>query len=162
MKNILLEKFDTVPFSQINDEDFLPAIKELIKLKKDEIDNIVSNQEKPNFKNTIEALENSGDQLERVTLLFSNLNSAETNDNIQQIAKEIKPLLAELSNDIILNEDLFDRIKIVYDQRSNLKLSPEETTLLNNIYKDFFRNGANLSSSDKKILRTLDKEIKKI
>ena len=109
MKNILLEKFDTVPFSQINDEDFLPAIKELIKLKKDEIDNIVSNQEKPNFKNTIEALENSGDQLERVTLLFSNLNSAETNDNIQQIAKEIKPLLAELSNDIILNEDLFDR-----------------------------------------------------
>ena len=159
MKNILLEKFDTVPFSQINDEDFLPAIKELIKLKKDEIDNIVSNQEKPNFKNTIEALESSGDQLERVTLLFSNLNSAETNDNIQQIAKEIKPLLAELSNDIILNEDLFDRIKIVYDQRSNLKLSPEETTLLNNIYKDFFRNGANLSSSDKKILRTLDKEI---
>ena len=140
MKNILLEKFDTVPFSQINDEDFLPAIKELIKLKKDEIDNIVSNQEKPNFKNTIEALENSGDQLERVTLLFSNLNSAETNDNIQQIAKEIKPLLAELSNDIILNEDLFDRIKIVYDQRSNLKLSPEETTLLNNIYKDFFEN----------------------
>ena len=159
MKNILLEKFDKVPFSKIKDEDYLPAIQELIKLNKDEIDSIVCNDEEPNFQNTIVALENAGEQLDRVTLLFFNLNSAETNDNIQNIAKEIKPLLTELSNDIILNEKLFKKIKYVYDIKSDLKLKTEDLTLLNKTYNKFSRNGANLKSSDKKLLRKIDKDL---
>ena len=159
MNNILLEKFDKVPFSKIKDEDYLPAIQELIKLNKDEIDSIVCNDEEPNFQNTIVALENAGEQLDRVTLLFFNLNSAETNDNIQYIAKEIKPLLTELSNDIILNEKLFKKIKYVYDIKSDLKLTTEDLTLLNKTYNKFSRNGANLKSSDKKLLRKIDKDL---
>ena len=105
-KNPLLEQFDEAPFSRIKDEHFKPAIEALVKETKAEIDAITSNKDEPTFKNTIEALEFSGMQLDRVTSIFFNLNSAETSENLQKIAQEISPLLSEFGNDITLNLSL--------------------------------------------------------
>ncbi|MDT0558416.1 M3 family metallopeptidase [Ichthyenterobacterium sp. W332] len=164
--NILTSTFstayNTAPFSKINTEDFLPAIKTLIADTKSEIFNISSNSESPTFQNTIEALEFSGQQLDRVTSIFFNLNSAETNETIQNIAQQISPLLSEFSNDITLNEDLFKRVKSVYDSKSELNLTTEQNTLLTKKYKSFSRNGANLSESDKTKLRAIDKELSQL
>jgi peptidyl-dipeptidase Dcp len=102
MTNIILENFETVPFSKINNGDYLPAIVKLIQKTKEEIKNISSNQDDATFSNTIEALEESGEKLNRASLIFSNINSAETNDEIQKIAQEIYPLLSGLENDIFL------------------------------------------------------------
>jgi len=125
--NILAEKFstkyNTAPFVQIKNKDFKPAIIALIKSAKAEIDAIVNNNETPSFENTIEALEFSGQQLSRATSIFFNLNSAETNEVIQKIAQEVSPLLSEFGNDITLNENLFKRVKAVYDIKDRLNLS---------------------------------------
>ena len=155
-------KYNTAPFSQIKNDDFLPAFKEGIKLAKAEIDAIVSNAEAPTFENTIEALSFSGDILDRISNIFFNLHSAETNDQIQEIAQEVSPLLSEFSNDITLNPELFARVKAVYDQKSSLNLSPEQTTLLDKKYKGFSRNGANLPEDKKNQLREIDKELSKL
>ena len=120
---------------------------------------IVENSELPTFENTVEALDFSGELLSRISSIFFNLNHAETSEEIQKIAKEVSPLLSEFGNDIGLNEELFKRIKSVYDNKSELTLTPEQTTLLEKNYKSFVRNGANLNDSDKEILRTIDKEI---
>jgi len=96
-------KYNTAPFRIIQTEDFLPAFKETIKMAKKEIDTIVINPKKPSFENTIEALDFSGEQLDRISSIFFNLNSAETNEAIQKIAQEVSPLLSEFSNDITLN-----------------------------------------------------------
>ena len=164
--NILNAPFDTpfqtAPFSKIKESDFLPAFKLGIKNAKAEIDAIVKNPESPTFKNTIEALEYSGEQLDRISSIFFNLNSAETNDNIQRIAQEVSPLLSEFSNDITLNSDLFKRVKAVYDSRYTLKLNPEQETLLERKYKSFSRNGANLVDSKKSRLRAIDKELSQL
>ena len=131
--------FNTAPFSKIKNEDFLPAFKTAIEKARKEIDGIVKNEEHPTFENTIEALEFSGQELDRISSIFFNLNSAETNDEIQKIAQEVSPLLSEFGNDITLNEDLFKRIKNVYD--SNPKnLNEEQKTLLDKRYKSFSRN----------------------
>jgi len=156
--NPLLQSFDQVPFSQLKNEHFLPAITKAIEMARAEIDAIVDNNETPTFQNTIEALDYSGSQLDRVTSVFFNLNSAETNDEIQKIAQEVSPLLAEFGNDITLNEGLFLRVKEVYNQKENLNLTPEQATLLDKKYKGFSRNGANLSDADKETLRAIDKE----
>ncbi len=157
---ILTQKFntkhDTAPFSKIKIEDYQPAFIENIKTARAEIDAITNNPERPTFGNTIEDLEFSGDALERLSSIFFNLNSAETSDEMQKIAQEVTPLLTEFGNDIILNEDLFKRIKSVYDQKSALNLSVEQTTLLDKKFKSFSRNGALLSESDKKNLRKID------
>ena len=158
-KNILLEKFDLSPFSKVKNENYLPAFKELIEAKKKEINSITSNPDAPTFKNTIEALEFSGEKLDRVSSLFFNINSAETSPEIQNIAQEVSPLLSELGNDISLNNDLFLRVKSVYDKKSELNLSVEKITLLDMSYKNFSRNGANLNDSNKEILRKIDKEL---
>lgn len=155
-------KYNTPPFSIIQDKDYLPTIKAAIVLAKKEIDSIANNTETPNFKNTIEALEFSGEQLDRVTSIFFNLNSAETNETIQKIAQEISPLLSEFSNDITLNEALFKRIKTVYEAKSSLNLTTEQSTLLDKKYKGFSRNGANLSEDKKKQLRTIDKKLSQL
>ncbi len=164
--NILNTPFDTLyntaPFSQIKNEHFLPAIKLAIEDAKKEISAIIKSPEKPSFTNTIEALEFSGQQLERISSIFFNLNSAETNDEIQKIAQEISPLLAEFSNDITLNETLFERVKIVFDQKNSLDLNVEQTTLLDKKYKNFSRNGANLPQDKKNILREIDKELSRL
>lgn len=155
-------KYNTAPFSKIKNEDFLPAFQKGIELAKAEIDAIVRNPIKPTFENTIEALAFSGDVLDRISSIFFNLNSAETNDEIQKIAQEVSPLLSEFGNDVRLNPDLFARVKTVYEQREKLNLNPEQTTLLDKKYKSFSRNGANLSEDKKNQLREIDKELSKL
>ena len=155
-------KHNTAPFSKIRNEDFLPAFKKGIELAKGEIDAIVRNPIKPTFENTIEALAFSGDVLDRISSIFFNLNSAETNDEIQKIAQEVSPLLSEFGNDVRLNPDLFARVKTVYEQREKLNLNPEQTTLLDKKYKSFSRNGANLPEDKKNQLREIDKELSKL
>ncbi|MFV8341185.1 M3 family metallopeptidase [Flavobacterium sp. XS2P39] len=155
-------KYNTAPFSKIKNEDFLPAFKKGIELAKAEIDAIVRNPIQPTFENTIEALAFSGDVLDRISSIFFNLNSAETNDEIQKIAQDVSPLLSEFSNDIRLNPDLFARVKTVYEQRDKLTLNPEQTTLLEKKYKSFSRNGANLPEDKKDKLREIDKELSKL
>jgi Zn-dependent oligopeptidase len=154
--------YNTAPFSKINTEDFLPAFKTAIEKAKAEIDAIVSNTESPTFENTIEALDYSGEELDRISSIFFNLNSAETNDDIQKIAQEVSPLLSEFSNDITLNEDLFKRVKAVYESKSKLDLTTEQETLLDKKYKSFSRNGANLSENKKTKLRAIDKELSQL
>ena len=164
--NILLTKFSTsfltAPFSKINQEDFIPAFKAEIKNTKLKIDTIVSNQDEPTFENTIEALEYSGEQLDIISNIFFNLNSAETNDALQKIAQEVSPLLAEFSNDVTLNQELFERVKKVYTEKENLNLTIEQQTLLDKKYKSFSRNGANLPEEKKLNLREIDKELSKL
>ncbi|MFV5702491.1 M3 family metallopeptidase [Flavobacterium sp. XS2P12] len=155
-------KYNTAPFSKIKNEDFLPAFQKGIELAKAEIDAIVRNPIKPTFENTIEALAFSGDVLDRISSIFFNLNSAETNDEIQKIAQEVSPLLSEFGNDVRLNPDLFARVKTVYEQRDKLNLNPEQTTLLDKKYKSFSRNGANLPEDKKNQLREIDKELSKL
>ena len=157
--NPLLQNFDLAPFSKIKNEHFLPAFKFLIDETKKEIEAITSNQALPSFENTIEALEFSGEQLDRVSSVFFNLNSAETNSEIQKIAQEVSPLLSEFGNDITLNNNLFLRIKAVYDKKNELNLTTEQSTLLDKKYKNFSRNGANLDDEKKEILREIDKEL---
>ena len=164
--SILTEKFntkyDTAPFSKISNADFMPAFVEGIARAKAEIDAIAGNPEPPTFENTIEALAFSGDTLDRISSIFFNLNSAETNDEIQKIAQEVSPLLSDFSNDVRLNAELFARVKAVYEQMPTLKLTAEQTTLLEKKYKGFSRNGANLSESDKLKLREIDKELSRL
>ena len=164
--NILNKSFNTpyntAPFSKIKNDDFLPAFKLEIEKAKAEIDAIVANPEAPTFKNTIVALEFSGQQLDRISSIFFNLNSAETNDEIQKIAQDVSPLLSEFSNDITLNEGLFKRIKSVYESRNELELTIEQQTLLDKRYKSFSRNGANLSEDKKENLREIDKELSQL
>ena len=164
--SVLLSKFitkhNTAPFSQIKIEDYVPAFNEGIALAKAEIDAIVNNPDAPTFENTIVAMDFSGDILDRLSSIFFNLNSAETNDEMQKIAQEVSPLLSEFGNDIRLNADLFARVKAVYDQKESLNLNPEQTTLLDKKYKSFSRNGANLPEDKKNQLREIDKELSKL
>lgn len=155
-------KHNTAPFSQIKIEDYVPAFNEGIALAKAEIDAIVNNLDAPTFENTIVAMDFSGDILDRLSSIFFNLNSAETNDEMQKIAQEVSPLLSEFGNDIRLNADLFAKVKAVYDQKESLNLNPEQTTLLDKKYKSFSRNGANLPEDKKNQLREIDKELSKL
>jgi len=150
--------FNTAPFSKIKTEAYLPAFKKAIENAKNEIDQIVENSALPNFENTIEALDYTGEQLDRISSIFFNLNAAETNDAIQKIAQEVSPLLTEFSNDIALNVALFERVKSVYNAKETLSLSKEQQTLLDKKYKGFSRNGANLNDAQKEVLRIIDKE----
>ena len=164
--NILTQNFETAhnsaPFSKIKYSDFLPAVQECIQKTRKEIDAIINNKEIPSFENTIEALDYSGEQLDRVTSIFFNLNSAETNDEIQKLAQEISPLLTEFSNDITLNKKLFKRVKALYEIKDDLNLNPEEDMLLEKKYKSFSRNGANLPEDKKNELREIDKQLSKL
>ena len=166
MQNILVKPFktpfDTAPFSKIKNAHFLPAFKLAIQEAKKEIDTIVNNSDNPTFQNTIEALDFSGEQLDRISSIFFNLNSAETNDDIQKIAQEVSPLLSEFSNDIALNETLFKRVKSVYDLKESLNLTTEQATLLDKKYKGFSRNGANLPEDKKLKLREIDKKLSQL
>ncbi|MDO1499763.1 M3 family metallopeptidase [Winogradskyella maritima] len=154
--------YNTAPFSKIKTEDFKPAFELAIKRAKAEIDAIAQNKEGPTFQNTIEALDYSGEELDRLSSIFFNLNSAETSDTIQKIAQEVSPWLSDFSNDITLNEDLFKRVKSVYDSKSELHLTTEQQTLLDKKYKGFSRNGANLNESDKEKLRAIDKKLSQL
>ena len=163
--NILTQVFQTpynsAPFSKIKIEDYPPAFEANIAAARAEIDAITQNPAAPTFENTIEALEFSGQALDRLSSIFFNLNSAETNDELQKIAQEVSPLLTAFSNDISLNETLFARVKAVYDQRDNLNLTAEQATLLDKKFKGFSRNGALLAETDKAQLREIDAELAK-
>ena len=160
--NPLLKDFNTAPFSKISNSDYKPSIKKAIEIAKSEIDEIVNNTDVPTFENTTVALDFSGEKLNKITSIFFNLNSAETNDEIQKIAQEISPWLSEFSNDINLNKNLFKRVKIVFDNRGTLDLTPEQEMLLDKQYKSFARNGANLKETDKSKLREIDAKLSKL
>jgi peptidyl-dipeptidase Dcp len=159
MSNLLLKPFDRAPFKTIENSHFKPAFKAALEDARKEIAAIVASREKPDFQNTIEALEFSGTQLERLSSLFFNLNSAETNDELQGLAQEISPLLSEFSNDIALNEVLFEKVAAVYAQKDSLPLTDEQQMLLEKKYKYFSRNGAHLPEDKKSRLRAVDKEL---
>ncbi|MEX0996210.1 MAG: M3 family metallopeptidase [Flavobacteriaceae bacterium] len=161
-QNPLLQPFDTAPFSKIKNTHFKPAFEQAIADAKAEINAITANLKVPTFENTIESLEFSGQQLDRISSIFFNLNSAETNDEIQAIAQEVSPLLSEFGNDITLNEALFKRVKAVYEHKNKLDLTPEQETLLDKKYKSFSRNGANLPEDKKQQLRDIDKQLAKL
>ena len=151
--------YQTAPFSKIKDSDYKPAFIKAIEKARAEIDVITRSDQEPTFENTIESLEFSGEELDRLSSIFFNLNSAETNDTIQKIAQEISPLLSDFSNDITLNEDLFKRIKHVYEHKLNFDLTAEQETLLDKKYKSFSRNGAHLPEDKKEKLRDIDKRL---
>ena len=151
--------FQVPPFDKIKDEHFRPAFEEALKQHNAEIDAIVKNTEEPTFLNTIVALENAGSLLGDVSRIFFNINSANTNDSIQAIAKDMAPILSAHSDEISLNEDLFARVKAVYDNRTSLDLDAEDTKLLEETYKGFVRSGANLSAEDKEKLKKINSEL---
>ncbi|MDY2641725.1 MAG: M3 family metallopeptidase [Mediterranea sp.] len=149
----------TAPFDRIRLEHYEPAVMEGMKQQNAEIDAIVQNPEAPTFKNTIEAYEASGELLERVSSVFGNLMSAETNDEMQALARKLMPLMTEHGNNISLNEALFARIKAVYDQRNQLHLNSEQQQLLKDIYEGFALNGANLQGADRDTYRELSNRL---
>lgn len=150
--------FQTAPFHLIKTEHFLPAVQEAIIQAKNDIEGI-KNQALPTFENTLEALDHSGKRLAVISSIFFNLNSAETNHEIQKLAREISPLLTTYSNDVLLDKDLFQRILQIYEQKEHLNLNPEQSTLLDKTYKSFVRNGAKLNPNEADSLRKIDQEL---
>lgn len=162
-ENPFYQKYDTpfgVPtFDKIKLEHYLPAFKDGIKLRVAEINLIAENKEKPTFENVIVALENSGDLLNKVSTVFYNMMSANTSKELQQIAQDISPLMSSHNDDVMLNNELFTKVKSVYDQKESLGLTSEQNKLLDETYKGFVRSGANLNASDKEKLRALNEEL---
>lgn len=163
MPNPFFEKYNTphgtTPFDRIKTEHYEPAIREGIRRQAAEIDAITHNNQAPTFENTILAYEQSGELLSRVITVFGNLRSAETNDELQDIAQKMVPLLSEHSNNISLNEKLFERVKAVYDRKGELSLTGEQEKLLENAYNGFVRHGANLQGEAKEKYRELTREL---
>lgn len=149
----------TFPFDKLKLSDYLPAVKEGIRLHDAEIDAIVKNPEAPTFENTIVALERSGSLLSRVQYIFYNLLEAETCAEMDSLSEEISPLETEHSNNVSLNADLFKRVKAVYEQKDALELTPEQNMLLVKTYESFEKNGANLSDEGKEKFRELSKRL---
>ena len=141
--------YHTTPFHLIRMEHYEPAMLQGMEEQNKEIEAIIQNPDEPSFSNTIVALEKSGELLNRVSTVFSNLHSAETNDEMDALAEKIMPMLTEHSNNITLNAQLFNRIKAVYDNKDHLSLNGEEYMLLENTYQSFIRSGANLCEKDK-------------
>ncbi|MDD3079657.1 MAG: M3 family metallopeptidase [Paludibacter sp.] len=161
--NPLLETYktphQTIPFDKIKNTDYLPAFEDAMKIHNQEIQAITNTTQAPTFDNTIVALEHSGSLLKKVSSPFFNLMSAETSDELQNIAMKAQPMLTEHYNSILLNEKLFERVKKVYEQKDKLKLNAEQSMLLQNTYDDFADNGANLNETEKGTYRELSKEL---
>ena len=151
--------FQTPPFDQIKIEHYLPAFGEGIKIKRVELDVIINNPEKATFKNTIEAIEKSGELLTKVSRVFFNISGSNGNDETQKIAETITPELSKLSNDIYLNEILFKKIKSINDEKGNLNLTSEQLKVLDNYYTDFVRNGIGLDEVKKTRLKKINEEL---
>ncbi|MBQ5460578.1 MAG: M3 family metallopeptidase [Bacteroidaceae bacterium] len=150
---------ETVPFDKITINDFEPAIMKGIEEEDEVIDAIVNNPDTPTLENTIEALENSGELLSKVTEVFFNLLSAETTDEMDELAQKLSPILSEHGNNITLNEKLFERVKAVYENVDKNSLTKEQQRLLQDSYDSFVRNGANLNEEDKQKYRQLTSEL---
>ena len=151
--------FEVPPFEKIKAEHYKPAYLKGIEEQKLEIRKIITNSEEPTFVNTIKALEYSGELLSKVGRVFGSLNSANTNDTLQQINKEMSPILSKHRDDISLNDTLFQRVKSVFENRDKFNLTEEEKKLLDDTYKSFVRNGASLSQEDKEKLRKINEEL---
>lgn len=148
--------FEVPPFDKIKNEHFAPALREGIAQKEAEVEDITNNPDAATFTNTIESLEYSGVLLGKVSRVFYNLNSAHTSDELQAIAKEMAPEISRHSDNINLNQKLFERVKAVWENRDNITLNGEQQRLLEKTYKSFVRNGANLSEGDKEKLREIN------
>ncbi len=161
--NPLLEEWQTPfgvpPFDKIKDEHLLPAFQEGMKRQRAEVAAIAASKEAPTFANTIAALERSGGLLDKVDSVFSNLNSADTNDRRQAIAREVAPLQAALQDDILLDARLFARVKAVWEQRDKLGLDAPDARLLELTWKSFVRGGANLGPEQQQRLREINQEL---
>ncbi len=151
--------YDVPPFHLIKNEHYKPALVEGVKKQQEEIDAIVNQKSQPTFENTIIALENSGELLTKVSTVFNNMNSANTNEEIQQIAKDVAPLLSAHRDNINLNEKLFARVNSLWKEKEQLKLTSEQSKLLEKSYKGFVRSGANLDEAQKQTLRKLNSEL---
>jgi peptidyl-dipeptidase Dcp len=151
--------FGVPPFHLIKNEHYKPAILEGISKHRKEVDAIVNNKSQPTFENTIVALENAGELLNNVNTVFNNINSANTNDEIQQIANEVAPKISAHNDNIYLNAILFARVKTVWNQKNELKISTEDQKLLEKTYKRFVRSGANLDDKDKEKLRAINSDL---
>ncbi|WP_348678645.1 M3 family metallopeptidase [Flavobacterium coralii] len=161
--NPLLASYETPyqvpPFEQIENRHYKPAMLEAIKLHDKELKAIAENKEQPDFDNTIVALENSGTLLNNITTVFYNLNSANTNKEMQAIAQEMAPELAKHKDNLYLNEKLFARVQQIWDRQLQLNLSAEQAKLLEKKYKEFIRNGAALNAEQKEKLRKINEEL---
>ena len=151
--------FEVPPFEKIKAEYYMPAYLKGIEEQKKEIRDIITNKQEPDFENTIKALEYSGELLTKVGRVFGALNSANTNDTLQKINKELSPILSRHRDDINLNDTLFMRVKAVYENREKYNLTEEEKKVLEDTYKSFIRNGAALSAEDKDKLRRINEEL---
>ncbi len=151
--------YDVPPFDKIKEEHYLPAFERGLKEAYADIKKIADNKQAPNFANTIEALEFSGDLLQRVSSVFFNLVSSNSTPGMQKIAQEITPKLSKFNDDILFNEKLFARIKAVYDNREKEKLSPEQLRLLEQKYQDFVKNGALLDKTAKERLAQINQRL---
>lgn len=152
-------KYGTPPFDKIKNEHYMPAFKEGIKRHHAEIDSIANNPVAPTFDNTIAAMDYSGDLLKKVSSVFFNLYSNNTNEGMEKIATEITPILSEHNDNIYLNEKLFTRVKILFDNRAKLALTPEQNRLLEKYHRNFIRSGAALNPEQKTKLRAINKEL---
>lgn len=147
------------PFGEIRNEHFLPALERGIEEQRKEDLAIANDTRPPDFANTIEALDNSGELLDKVTGVFSNLASAETNETIEAISRKVAPMMAALRDDRLMNEKLFARVKAVWEKRASLGLTPEQIRLVEETYKGFVRGGANLDTAGKARLRSINSEL---
>ena len=154
--------FGVPPFDEIQEDHYIPAVKEGIRIQDSEIQNIVESTEEPTFENTVLVLDKSGELLNKVASVFYPLNSANTNDNMQALAREISPLLTQHNDNISLNPELFARIKAIYEKRNELSLDAEQLRVIEKYYQDFVRGGANLSIEDQEKLRSLNEELSKL
>ena len=143
--------FSVPPFDEIKVEHYLPAAKEAIKQHQAEIDAIVANSEEPTFENTILVYDKSGELFDKVSGVFGPLSSAVTNDEMQAVARELYPMATKHYDNILMNPELFEKIKAVYNKRNELNFDEEQMRTVEKYYEDFERNGANLSDSDKEI-----------
>ena len=163
MNNPLLHKwitpFETPPFNIIKINHFKPAVEEAIKLATEEIRMITENADLPDFENTIAALDRTGEALTRVTSVLFNLNSAETNKSLQEVAQEVSPLLTRFSNDVTLNRPLFDRIKTVYDSIKRSGFSSEQRILTERKFRNFILGGAALKEEQRERFREISEEL---
>jgi peptidyl-dipeptidase Dcp len=151
--------FEVPPFDKIQNAHYLPAFEEGMKQQNIEIKNITADPATPNFANTIEALERSGDLLTRVSNVFFNVKEANTNDSIDEIAETVAPLISQHNDAIVLNDTLFARVKKVYAQKEELQLSSEQARLLEETFKDFVRGGANLPVEKKEELKKVNEQL---
>ncbi len=152
-------KFQTPPFDLVKNEHFMPAYEEGMKQQKAEVEAIINNPEKPTFKNTIEAFEKSGKLFTKVNNVFNCLNSANTNDSLQEVSRKVAPMIAKHFDEIYLNEKLFDRVKNIYQEKDKLNLTTEQKIVLENYYLDFVRGGANLSKEAKEKFKKINEEL---